>query len=275
MCPNSKISYKKPEKMSISLFNKILEEILQEDLQFTQIYLYLQNEPLMDSDIFNKLKLIKKISKGRIFTGLVTNGTLFTYKKIEELIKSEIDDIVISVDAYSEKTYKEIRQGLNFNKVIKNIENIIDSSYNKHIEVKFVLQKNNISEFKYFKKFWKRKGIPILISLLNNRSGNLLSYYNLCLKNKEIPYKLRFKNNIGRMTNRGCHYPFINFNILYNGDVILCCNDYSGKKILGNVNVSSIKEIWNSKKYQRIRELFYKKKYEKIFLCQTCTKIRK
>ena len=64
------------------------------------------------------------------------------------------------------------------------------------------------------------------------------------------------------------------FNILYNGDVIMCCNDYTKKIILGNVKDESIKEIWNSKKYQSIREFVFDKDFEKITACSTCTKIK-
>jgi radical SAM protein with 4Fe4S-binding SPASM domain len=66
----------------------------------------------------------------------------------------------------------------------------------------------------------------------------------------------------------------ITFNILSNGDVILCCENYSKKIILGNVEKSSIKEIWDSKKYQNIRNLIYKKKFEKIPPCVGCEKAR-
>ena len=44
---------------------------------------------------------------------------------------------------------------------------------------------------------------------------------------------------------------------------------------LGNVNNSSINEIWNSDKYQKIRKIVYSKNYEKISMCGTCTKIQR
>ena len=97
--------------MSNTLFEKIIKEILKEQLKFTYIYLFLQNEPLLDKDIFKKFRLIKKLSDDKIKTGLVTNGTLFTKEKIQELEKSEIDELIFSLDALTEETYKKIRQG--------------------------------------------------------------------------------------------------------------------------------------------------------------------
>lgn len=274
MCPISKMGNIKPEIMSDKLFKKIIEEISREHLKFTSIYPYLQNEPLMDADIFNKLKLIKKFSDEQISTGLVTNGTLLTLEKIKELEKSEVDIIIISLDAFTEETYNKIRQGLNFKKVMKNIENLIDSSYDNYLAVKFVLQKDNISELNVFKNYWKKKGVSVHISYLSNRSGDLNTFNDLCLEKKDLPISIKAKSNFDMITTRGCHYPMITFNILSNGDVILCCENYSKKIILGNVEHSSIKEIWNSKKYQNIRNLIYKKEFEKIPPCIGCEKAR-
>jgi radical SAM protein with 4Fe4S-binding SPASM domain len=61
------------------------------------------------------------------------------------------------------------------------------------------------------------------------------------------------------------------FNILWNGDVILCSNDFGKKMILGNINDSSIKEIWNGPQYQAIRKLQYKGEYQKISVCRNCS----
>ena len=125
MCPISKMSNIKTEVMSDKLYEKIVKEISDEYLRFTTVYPYLQNEPLMDADIFNKLKLIKKLSNGQISTGLVTNGSLLTDKKIEELVKSEVDQILVSLDAYSEETFNKIRQGFTkYHHNIRQVDNI-------------------------------------------------------------------------------------------------------------------------------------------------------
>jgi radical SAM protein with 4Fe4S-binding SPASM domain len=273
MCPISKMSNVKPEKMSNRLYEKIIKEISQEHLTYTSVYPYLQNEPLMDADIFNKIKLIKKFSNGRISTGLVTNGSLLTEKKIDELVKSEIDEIIISLDAYTEETFNKIRQGLDLKKILKNIDNLLNSDFKGYLSVKFVIQKKNISEIKIFKNYWKEKKVSIETSYINNRTGDVNNFNNISLKNNDIGFFKRLNNKLQKKLIMGCHMPIINFNILSNGDVILCCNDYSRKVILGNVKESSIKEIWNNKEYKMIRELIYKNKFSEIPACRKCDKI--
>ena len=46
--------------------------------------------------------------------------------------------------------------------------------------------------------------------------------------------------------NQSCNYPSYNFFIDYNGDVLMCSHDWDKKNILGNLNKSSIMEIWMS-----------------------------
>ena len=79
MCPNKKIKSKKPEKMSDELFKKIIQEIVKES-KTTLVLLYLQNEPLIDDELFQKIKLIKKLSNGVIATSFITNGVLFNFR---------------------------------------------------------------------------------------------------------------------------------------------------------------------------------------------------
>jgi radical SAM protein with 4Fe4S-binding SPASM domain len=273
MCPLSQIRKKNPTIMSDTVFDKIIREIVQHKLKFTYIYLFLQNEPLIDKDIFKRFKLIKTISKGKIKTGLVTNGSLFTKEKIEDLVQSELDELIFSIDAFTENTYIKIRQGLDFKVVLQNIENVIHSDYTGHLAVKFVVQKDNISELEDFKQFWNKKGIPVQITDLRNRSGDLNSFDNIRLKDENKKFFGKVLNYFLRKVIRGCSTPLTTLNILSNGDVILCCDDFSNKLILGNVKNATINDIWKSRQYKKIREMLFNGEYEKIPACRTCSKI--
>jgi radical SAM protein with 4Fe4S-binding SPASM domain len=280
MCPISKTKGNKAKLMKNDLFEKIIVEISKNHLPFTYVYLFLQNEPLLDKDIFRKLRMIKKISNGRLKTGIATNGTLFTNEKIKELLESEVDELIFSIDALTEDTYKKIRQGLDFNKVMRNINNVIDSGYDKYLAVKFVIQKDNILELQDFIKFWKEKHVTVQLSPLNNRSGDLDVYNELIVNrtiNSSLPKFMHKARNVlfEKITHAGCPVPITAFNILYNGDVILCCDDFSNKMIVGNVNESSIKEIWHSKKYDSLRDLLFREGNKKISVCQGCSKMEK
>tara|TARA_Y100001970_G_scaffold294295_1_gene449996 strand:- start:21798 stop:22694 length:897 start_codon:yes stop_codon:yes gene_type:complete len=80
---------------------------------------------------------------------------------------------------------------------------------------------------------------------LSNRAGNLV--------NSE--YKIM---PLAKPLSKRCNYPFYTFFIDYNGDVQMCSHDWGKKMILGNLNKNTIKEIWNSKKFELMRKKLFK-----------------
>lgn len=271
MCPYSKEKPGKIEEMPNQLFEKIIKEIAYHQSRYTYVHLYLQNEPFLDKDVFRKLKYIKDVSNGRITTGITTNGVLLTPDKIPELTSSDLDELVVSLDAFTEKTYSKIRVGLNFNTVINNIEAIINSGYKKDVYVEFTKQKENASELNDFIKYWKGKRLPILLFFINNRGGGVDNFdkYN---KNIGKDFLIsRLKKGFAQKVVRCCPLTLSTFNIRSNGDVVICCNDYGNQMILGNINTSTIKEIWNSETYNKIREKFRNNKHKKIPACKLCS----
>jgi len=271
MCPYSKKKPEKIEEMSNQLFEKIIKEIAHHQSRYAYVYLYLQNEPFLDKDIFRKLKHIKDVSNGRITTGITTNGVLLTPDKIPELTSSNLDELVVSLDAFTEKTYSKIRVGLDFNTVIDNIEAIINSGYKKGLYVEFTKQKENASELNDFIKYWKKKGLPILLFIINNRGGWVDNFDKYCVNIGKPTLISRLKKGFAWNVIKCCPLALSTFNIRSNGDVIICCNDYSEQMILGNINSSTIKEIWNSETYNKIRKQLYYKNYEKIPTCRSCS----
>ena len=274
MCPVSKAKNETPGRMSDELFEKIINEISEHRTHDTFVWLHLQNEPLTDSTLFNKLRRIKQVSHGMIKTGVVTNGMLLTEEKIRELNDTEVDKICISIDASTEETFNTIRKGLCYNTVLQNIEYLYQSNKRARVYVRFILQKDNYLELDDFKKIWKNMGIPIEIGIVNNRAGAVLNFEDIGLSYKRIPFKYKLAQNVFLLLTGGCYNLSNSFNILYSGDVIMCCNDYIKKIILGNAWESSIAEIWAGKKYQSVREAIFKKEFDNIPECNTCSLIR-
>ena len=273
MCPYANKKPEKIEKMSDQLFEKIIKEIAQYSYssRYTYIHLYLQNEPLMDKDIFRKLKYIKDESNGRITTGLTTNGVLLTPDKIPDLISSHLDELVVSLDAFKKETYSKIRVGLDFDKAITNIEALINSSYKKNLFVEFTKQKENASELNDFIRYWKGRGIPILFFNITNRAGGIENFEKHRMNAEKTFLFNRFKKIIAQKIIKCCPLVLTTFTIRSNGDVVICCNDYTESLILGNINTSSIKDIWNSERYKKIRKQLYNKKYDEIPVCSSCS----
>ena len=50
-----------------------------------------------------------------------------------------------------------------------------------------------------------------------------------------------------------CYRPWLTFTALWDGRVSLCCADFDGRHILGDLRTSTIAEIWNGPAYLNVR----------------------
>lgn len=91
-----------------------------------------------------------------------TNGNLLDDKRLEELKdisnKTGINYIFYySVDAITEETYKKVRIGGDFNKVLHNIEKTLSLFSKENVLISFSIKKPNREEAKLFRQFYKEK----------------------------------------------------------------------------------------------------------------------
>ena len=70
---------------------------------------------------------------------------------------------------------------------------------------------------------------------------------------------------------RPCFFPMYKAMVDWNGDLLLCCNDWSRKQIgLGNVNKKDFPELWNSIYYNSIRRALLKGDRKALPACAGC-----
>jgi MoaA/NifB/PqqE/SkfB family radical SAM enzyme len=65
-----------------------------------------------------------------------------------------------------------------------------------------------------------------------------------------------------------CNYPFRKLTIAYNGDILLCCDDFMYDTCFGNVMKDSLIDSWNAKSYNDYRLALLENK--RIGLCSAC-----
>jgi MoaA/NifB/PqqE/SkfB family radical SAM enzyme len=263
--------------MARETFEKIVDELV-----FTKYHPHLlfelHNEPLLDERIFDLIRYVKTRIPG-IETSLVTNGQLLDKFSLLEIKESGIDRIVVSLNAYSRELYHEISGGLDFNRIINNIPVLIsDESLKQKTVISFVLTQDNIKEVFPALRHWNNLGVKTRTVDLFNRAGSVTNYASLKLNNKNT--KLSLPNKIGKyliariIDVTGCFDPFYHINILFNGDAILCCDDWNRANIVGNIRDKSIKEVWNSPLLNEARRLIIQKKYDQIASCKNCMKAK-
>lgn len=258
MCPHSKL--KKLGTMKISLFRKIIDNC--KYLGIENVNLSFFGEPLLDKGLFEKIKYAK--NKG-LSIGLYSNGSLLNKDNIKNIIESQLDGISISIDGFSKVVYERIRKGLDFNKVEKGINDLIEfrnkNGNNKPI-ISLVLVEldENKHEIKEFYEKWRGKVNDIKILNMRNWTSNI---------DKE---NTKESINSRKLIRRPCLLLWTKLVIDWNGDVVLCCDDWNHKVVLGNLKKDTIERIWKGDKLNYIRYKHLHRDFNNLELCSKCNK---
>jgi radical SAM protein with 4Fe4S-binding SPASM domain len=274
ICPYPTISKQLPQgKMEWSLFQKIIDEAAAEPLLSTIVF-ELHNEPLLDERIFDCVKYVKsKAPDKRV--AVVTNGELLDRFSPEAIVQSNLDNLRISLNAHSRETYERINTGLDYEKVMNNISRMLSNpSTRQKTRLNFILTEQNESEVYEATRYWRERGVSTKISGVTNRAGTVDNYEKLRPKagsdsgSGPAAGWRRLKNGVRHAL--GCHVPFYEMNVLFNGDVLICSEDWNRTTVVGNATTQSLREIWNSKKINEARRLLLGKHFEELGACKDC-----
>jgi radical SAM protein with 4Fe4S-binding SPASM domain len=241
-CPHKTVSKNlNMGNMNNDLFIKILNEINNKEILFIP---YLNGEPFLDPLFFQRLDLIKKkCPNARI--EISTNLSQLSKEKIKKLSNYKIAELRLSVFGFNKDLHKKMMPGLDWYNVKKNLDFLVgNKKIRKNIEkiglVMLEFPGIKEEEFNLARDFCKKHDIEFNLWGFLDRAGNVDKYSNK-INNKKV---------------KGCsqNRPIERLHVDFEGNVILCCQDWKREYILGNVNDASILEIWNSKKFNKIRE---------------------
>ena len=250
-CPRDEM-HRKQGVMSFDLFCKIVDECA--ELGITHVRVHNYGEPFMDRRLTEKVRYAKR--KGIREVGMISNGSLITEHVAREMIEAGLDAINISVDASGREVFDATRLGLNYDKVIANIERLVRirselGRKRPKLILSFVRQNNSADE-QAFIEHWRSVADKIHITDLHNWAGTL---------NRESD------------VNYPCYRPWLTFTVLWDGRVSLCCADFDGRTVLGDLNTSTIREIWNAAPYVAVRRAHLESGGPDI--CRSCDLPRK
>jgi Radical SAM superfamily/Iron-sulfur cluster-binding domain len=245
-CPRDEM-HRTQGVMSMELFRKIVDECA--ELGITHVRVHNYGEPFMDRTLVEKVRYAKQ--KGIKEVGMISNGSLITENVARGIIEAGLDAINISVDASGRDVFESTRLGLNYDKVIANIERIVRirkelGRTRPKLILSFVRQNNSADE-QAFIEHWKRIADKIHITDLHNWAGTL---------NKESD------------VNYPCYRPWLTFTVLWDGRVSLCCADFDGRNVLGDLTTSTIQDVWNAPAYLAARRMHLKSGGPDI--CRSC-----
>ncbi|MCX6750918.1 MAG: SPASM domain-containing protein [Candidatus Pacearchaeota archaeon] len=132
---------------------------------------------------------------------------------------------------------------------------------NPSINLVLVELEENKREIKQFYSEWKNKVDSINIINMGNWANEI--------EKEGTKESFHFNRNIKR---KPCFLIWKKMVVDWNGDVVLCCDDWNHSTILGNLKRQTIEEIWKGEKLKKIKEAHIKGEFYKVSLCSGCNK---
>lgn len=262
--------------MSPELWNIIVKEIRKNNLY--SIMMDHEAESLMNPNFINMLNDVQEA--GVIDIWLHTNGNLLNSSLSEQLIDGGLTKINFSIDAATEGTYNNIREGGDFGKVVNNVKEFIKIKLKKrafHLRtrVSFVVQKANRHEYDQFYEFWKKVEGLNLISFQKYIDFTVFAKPDEDRFLNETQLQEKYKHHTPFYCSKPWEMPIIDVN----GNVIPCgapVRENFGDFILGNLlEKDTIESCWNSDKLINLKKIHNEGKWYLNSMCRTCVKALK
>ncbi len=294
-------------KLNLDTINKIISQIDTTDEKFKYITFSQFNEPLLDSRIFDILKISKEKNINTLF---ITNGLLLNKEKNIQGLIDNCPKIKISLQVLDKTKHKDARGlDIDLNRYIQTIINFCERIKKTKLEVVIDLGCNfNDDKVKYYlkKALGLQVGDPSMPDTLKNTLKFFFEYLQLFYNIADEEYK----NSINEILNRirkenfSKHYikqegykisknitlkikPFhygrkindfypINDNfscdseilgILADGNIVPCCLAYDDSISLGNIKNNSLKNVLEKNSFI---ENLRKKNAPKSEVCRKC-----
>ncbi|MCU0608402.1 MAG: radical SAM protein [Chitinispirillaceae bacterium] len=239
MCPYPTMKRPKGE-MAFSTFKKIADEIAREAPAKSRLWVAIIGEPLLRGPaLIEMLDYAARTGVQNIH--LNTNATFLTAELADQLLALDLKEILISLDALTKETYDRIRVGGDFDRVMKNIEYLLDrkkkmAGKGPAVIVQMIVMDENAHEADAFREYWLARGVIVKIRLKCGW-GTICSTEDLdsAAVKRDFP----------------CPWLVRAALVQWNGAFAQCDADFEATYSPGSILKQSIKEVWNTELAQR------------------------
>ena len=193
--------------------------------------------------------------KGIKEVAFLSNAEFLTAQMAEALVDAGLDWLSVSADGTG-AIYNEIRRPAIFEETVARVA--------------------------YMKKYRDSKGLTrpllrvqsIMSAVENDAEEFKAAWAPVVDRMNIIADESRDFNTKGLQWDRYfvCAKPWQRMTIAYDGRVHQCISDYGAKKIIGDVNESSLHDVWHGPRNEAVREAFRKHRYlEENEPCNVCS----
>jgi len=237
ICPHDKIT-RDIGTIEFDLFKKIFDKVMSETGQYNILTFSGMGESLLDKELDQKIEYVKKQKKDMSVL-ILTNASLLSVSRFRQLQALGVDSIRVSFYGNDPESYSKMH-GIDNKELFSRIRgNLVKISQTKST-TKLLLTLNvfdvKIKDYtREWIKFWRDKADLVEVWRPHNWGDG---------KNYRTLQKEKLKT---------CGRPFKGpLQVQVDGTVNMCCFDFDGKLVIGDLNTQSLEDIFSSAEYKKI-----------------------
>lgn len=258
MCPRTHGGYPHAD-----LPDALLYPLLEDFARLGGDYVYVNGlgEPFLDPRLFDILRTCQRLN---LQTLVSTHGGHLDAARRQTLLQVGCDVLTVSIDAAREETYRKVRVGGDFTRVVSQVQALAREKQaagsRMHLSVQLVMLEKNRHEVAEFLAFWR--GVEGVDSVrLKDEEFGLphIAQYDPRDARPSAPCRILWRG------------PML---VRYTGEVYGCFPMTYDSRPLGRLTETSFERLWHSQALQTLRQLHAAGRSGEDPTCQRCPVVR-
>jgi radical SAM protein with 4Fe4S-binding SPASM domain len=265
-CPQTLPDYKEKagyyQHMDFGLFEKILGDIKAMG-RLKALKLFGYGESMVNPDLGRMIRLAKEMDVADRIE-LTSNCTRLTETMAQALIDGPLDYLRCSIYSNDQAAHEKFTQTkVRIETVFENLKRLrqmrdAQGASRPYIYVK-MFETISPEDEQHFRDKFKDIGDELTLEMLHNMTG---------IDDIEDKLGVDVPEHVPK---RICPAPFYMSSVAANGDVTICCVDWSWSSKVGNLKEQSLREIWYGPALNEIRRKLMNGERKAIKSCANCT----
>lgn len=237
----------------------------------TPIRIIRWGEPSMHPNIIDYVRYAK--SKD-INIHITNNGIAVSREQLQSVVDIGVDSLIFSFQGATKEQYEIMRNNKQYDKLKSTVLDLVALRGEKEkpfIHISSSMTNETEAEIDAFVAYWVN-----IVDSVGVGKTNLSRLSSHQIKSFEALEKLDIlrKQETIKKSYRPCSEVYQKLSVDWDGTVTCCCADYDNFLVVGNMNESSLRAIWNtSETLQQFRQLLDKNMHKSLTLCSTCYRI--
>ena len=241
--------------MTLDRFKSVIDQVKHHT---NAIQLYFMGESFLNRHIYDMVKHAKE--QGITFVNIYSNGSVLD---AERAVECGLDEVNFNIGGMRQETHEIYRINSKLDRVKANILALVEArkeapkKSRPQINVGLIVMKQNEHEAEEFLKVVPTWGVD-KAHIVDPCVRNMAQAISMLPKNRKYWFydERAFEQGVLRpkiIPNNRCDWIYFSSIITWNGDVVPCCRDATGKHVMGNVFQQDFGQIWNGEKYREFR----------------------